>query len=160
MRGNTSHRKREQFGSVASARICFLFFHFAMNDPKRILLIEDNEINKALVIESLADLPYHVDVANNGRDAVRKFEGGHYHLVVLDLQLPIMDGYEVVGRMRAHEAREGNDHTPIMAATANAFPSDRKRCLASGMDDYLAKPFDIDDFVGRVAYWTAESAAP
>jgi len=128
-----------------------------MPKQKRILLIEDNEINKALVLESLVDLPYIVDVASNGRDAIRKFEDARYHLVVLDLQLPIMDGYEVVDRMRAYEKREGVMHTPIMAATANAFPSDRKRCLASGMDDYLAKPFDIDEFVDRVAYWTAES---
>lgn len=128
-----------------------------MTEHKRILLIEDNEINKALILETLMDLPYDVDVATNGREAVRKFECTRYHMVVIDLQLPIMDGYEVVDHMRAYEQREGAGHTPIMAATANAFPSDRKRCLASGMDDYMAKPFDIDEFVERVAYWTAES---
>lgn len=130
-----------------------------MTETTRILLIEDNEINKALILESLADLPYEVDVATDGREAVRKFEGERYQLVVVDLQLPIMDGYEVVDRMRAHEERLGAPRTPIMAATANAFPSDRKRCLASGMDDYLSKPFDIDDFVDRVAYWTSSAPA-
>lgn len=125
-----------------------------MIEPKRILLIEDNEINKALVLESLVDLPFEVDVASNGRDGVRKFEAGHYHLVIVDLQLPIMDGYEVVSHLREFEKRNGRGHTPIMAATANAFPSDRKRCLAAGMDDYLSKPFDIDDFVGRIEHWT------
>jgi len=130
-----------------------------MTETTRILLIEDNEINKALILESLADLPYEVDVATDGREAVRKFEGERYQLVVVDLQLPIMDGYEVVDRMRAHEQRHGAPRTPIMAATANAFPSDRKRCLASGMDDYLSKPFDIDDFVDRVAYWTSSAPA-
>jgi len=127
---------------------------------KRILLIEDNEINKALVLESLVDLPFDIDVAGNGKEAIRKFEGQRYDLVVLDLQLPIMDGYEVVEYMREFEQRSGARRTPIMAATANAFPSDRKRCLAAGMDDYLAKPFDIDDFIGRVEFWTAENFNP
>lgn len=129
-----------------------------MPDHKRILLVEDNEINKALMIESLAELPYDIDVATNGRDAVRKFEGARYHLVVVDLHLPIMDGYEVVDHMRTHEKCQGLRPTPIMAATANAFPSDRKRCLEAGMDDYLSKPFDIDEFVDRIAYWTTHDS--
>jgi len=121
---------------------------------KRILLVEDNEINKALVIESLFDLPYVVEVATTGAEGLGKFEQGHYDLVIMDLQLPVMDGLEVAEHMRAFEARTGATRTPIIAATANAFPSDRKRCLAAGMDDYLAKPFHMDVFVRRVAHWT------
>jgi len=121
---------------------------------KRILLVEDNEINKALVVESLFDLPYEVDVATTGPEGLSKFEQGGYDLVILDLQLPIMGGLEVAERMRDFEERTDAVRTPIIAATANAFPSDRKRCMAAGMDDYLAKPFHMDVFVRRVAQWT------
>ncbi len=130
-----------------------------MERCKRILLVEDNEINKALVVESLYDLPYEVDVASNGAEGVTKFEQGHYDLVVMDLQLPIMDGLEATERIRAFEARTGAPRTPIIAATANAFPRDRKRCMAADMDDYLSKPFDIDLFVRRIAHWTGNEAA-
>jgi CheY-like chemotaxis protein len=126
---------------------------------KRILLVEDNEINTALVVESLFELPYEVDLAATGPEGLSKFEQGHYDLVIMDLQLPIMDGLEVAAHMRAFEARTGAARTPIIAATANAFPSDRKRCLAAGMDDYLAKPFHMDVFVRRVAQWTWLQAA-
>jgi CheY-like chemotaxis protein len=130
-----------------------------MGSAKHILLVEDNEINRDLVMESLEGMPFEVDVAVTGVEGVSKFEDGRYDLVIMDLQLPLMDGLEAAGRIRAIEARTGAPRTPIIAATAHAYPRDRKRCIEAGMDDYLSKPFDLEVFVRRVVFWTDRPAA-
>ena len=125
----------------------------SMTKTYSILLVEDNTINYELVIECFDGQPYRVDVATDGGQAVAMFEAGHYDLVLMDLQLPVMDGLAATGRIRAIEKDTGRARTPVIAVTANAFPRDRDLCLAAGMDDYISKPFDLDAFDAMVARW-------
>jgi signal transduction histidine kinase/DNA-binding response OmpR family regulator len=110
----------------------------------RVLVAEDNEINQMVAEEMLRQLGYDVDVAANGRLAVAAAAGRAYDLVLMDCQMPEMDGFEATRLLRAASAgAAGTPATvPIVALTANAFQEDRDRCLAAGMDDYLSKPLD------------------
>jgi PAS domain S-box-containing protein len=109
-------------------------------DGWRILVAEDEYINKILIRTLLQQAGYHVTVVQNGREAVDAWRGGVFDCILMDIQMPFMDGYEAVARIRAQE-REG-DHVPVIAMTAHAMSGDRRKCLQAGMDDYLAKPID------------------
>jgi CheY-like chemotaxis protein len=103
-----------------------------------VLVAEDNPVNQLVVTRMLEKRGFCVDVAPNGREAVRMHESGDYHLIFMDCQMPELDGYAATAEIRGHEARLR--HTPIIAMTASTCPGDRERCLAAGMDDYLEKP--------------------
>ena len=118
----------------------------------RLLLVEDNEINQVVAIETLALLGYQVDLAANGSEALEMAELQHYAAILMDCQMPVMDGFAATVELRHREA-EG-DHVPIIAMTAGAFDEDRDRCLAAGMDDFVAKPIDVDLLADTVARWT------
>jgi signal transduction histidine kinase/DNA-binding response OmpR family regulator len=105
----------------------------------RVLVAEDNRINQMVVVRMLEKAGHRVDVAGNGRLALGLLERGPYDLVLMDCQMPEMDGFEAARAIRAAEAGTGR-HLVIVALTANAMEGDRERCLAAGMDDYLAKP--------------------
>ena len=107
---------------------------------KRILVAEDEYINKMLIRTLLKQAGYHVTVVNNGREAVEAWRGGIFDCILMDIQMPEMDGYEAVDRIR--QAERGLAHIPIIAMTAHALRSDRQKCLDAGMDDYVAKPID------------------
>jgi len=108
-----------------------------------ILLVEDNEINQKIMLLSLRKMVQNIDVANNGKEALEKFATTRYDLVLMDIQMPVMDGIKTTRKMR--EAEVGTDSSiPIIAITANALPGDREDCIAAGMDDYISKPFKID----------------
>ena len=116
-----------------------------------ILLVEDNPLNRELVIECLEDLCLDIVVAEDGAQALERFRERRYAVILMDLQMPVMDGLETTRRIRHIEHSEGLGHTPVVGVTANAFPQDRLRCLDAGMDDYMSKPFDVDDFIARMA---------
>ena len=117
----------------------------------RVLLAEDNPVN-ALVAEALLQkLGIEVTVVEDGAQAVESFRTGRPDLVLLDCQMPVVDGLEAARRIRALEAAEGWPHTPMVALTANAFEGDRADSLAAGMDDHLAKPFKDDDLARVLA---------
>ncbi len=118
----------------------------------RLLVVEDSQVNVDVLVAMLEDLGVTVDLAMNGREAVDRFAGGHYDLVFMDCQMPIMDGYEATGRIRELEAAAGG-HVPIVALTANALKGDREKALDAGMDDYLAKPFSQDDLARMIMAW-------
>jgi signal transduction histidine kinase/ActR/RegA family two-component response regulator len=118
----------------------------------RVLLVEDNRVNLLVGLGMLGRLGCAVETASTGREAVALLAAGRYDLVLMDCQMPDMDGYEATSAIRAREA-SGNRRTPIVALTANAIEGDRDRCLAAGMDDYLAKPFRLDDLRRLVARW-------
>ncbi|MBX3024350.1 response regulator [bacterium] len=118
----------------------------------RILLVEDNLVNQRLAVRVLERMGHHVDVVEDGGGAVRAVAADHFDLVFMDVQMPVMDGFEATTRIRAHERTTGQ-HVPIVAMTAHAMKGDRERCLEVGMDDYLTKPFDtaaLRDVLERV----------
>jgi CheY-like chemotaxis protein/HPt (histidine-containing phosphotransfer) domain-containing protein len=120
----------------------------------RILLAEDNEINREVAVEVLRLLGHECDCATNGKEAVSAAVRKDYDLILMDCQMPEMDGFEATANIRAHEAAQDpfhgrTIHVPIVALTANAMRGDREYCLAAGMDDYLTKPLAQEE-VARV----------
>ncbi len=105
-----------------------------------VLVAEDNVINQKLIRRLLEKNSYQVDVAENGRDAIDAFKNKKYDLVLMDIQMPEMDGLEATRIIREMEEDEGMDPTPIVALTANAMKGDRELCLTAGMDSYISKP--------------------
>jgi hypothetical protein len=97
----------------------------------------------------LSHMGIEVDVAENGLQALDCLERNRYHLVLMDCQMPVMDGLEATRRIREREERSGVPRMPIIALTGNAMEGDRENCIQAGMDDYLAKPFTMDE-VGRM----------
>ncbi len=127
----------------------------------RILLAEDNEINQEITLEILRNAYFNCDCVPTGKDAVDAVKTRTYDLVLMDCQMPEMDGFESTMCIRAHEARmrepDGTKpHIPIIALTANAMKGDRERCLTAGMDDYLSKPLDPHEVVDVIAKWLAK----
>ncbi|MGD9978130.1 MAG: response regulator [Bacteroidales bacterium] len=114
-----------------------------------VLLVEDNLINQKIVILSLKKLVKNIEVANNGKDALDKFGTSKYDLILMDIQMPIMNGYVTTKKIREIESST-NSHTPIIAITANALLGDREECLAAGMDDYISKPFQIEVLIQKM----------
>ncbi|WP_051242211.1 CHASE domain-containing protein [Azohydromonas australica] len=104
-----------------------------------VLLAEDNVINQKLAVRLLEGMGHQVQVVANGQDAVRLAQAEDFDLVLMDVQMPLMGGFEATSAIRAHEQPLGR-HTPIVAMTAHAMVGDRERCLAAGMDGYLSKP--------------------
>ena len=115
----------------------------------RLLLAEDNLINQKVAIAMLSGAGYHVDAVLNGAAAVQAVAAQSYDAILMDCQMPELNGYEATAAIRAHEGRER--HTPIIAITAGARREDRDRCLAEGMDSYLAKPVSKDALLAMVA---------
>ena len=106
----------------------------------RILLVEDSKDNQMLVKTFLKSKKYEIDTAENGEEAVDKFKNNNYHLVLMDIQMPVMDGYEATSQIREHEKINNLTRTPIIALTAYALESDIKDAIAAGCDAHLAKP--------------------
>ncbi len=114
-----------------------------------ILLVEDNLINQKIVILSLKPVVRNIDIASNGKEALDKFGTSKYDLILMDIQMPVMDGIIATKKIREIEAST-NIQTPIIAITANALSGDRETCLAVGMNDYISKPFQVDILVQKM----------
>ena len=121
-------------------------------DATRVLIVEDNPVNRTLVVHRLTASGYSVDVALNGLEALDALAKAGYDLVLMDLQMPEMDGYGATEEIRKREGT--SKHTTIIAMTANAFEGDRDRCLASGMDDYISKPIDWNELRATLERWS------
>ena len=122
----------------------------------RILLAEDNEINQRITLRLLQKLGLSAEAVVNGQEAVDAIAKRDYDLVLMDCQMPIMDGYEATAVVRSREGATKR-HIPICALTANAMKGDRERCLASGMDDYISKPVSIDKLQDAIERWVPGS---
>ncbi|NGZ08367.1 MAG: response regulator [Nitrospira sp. LK70] len=138
---------------------------------RRILVVEDNMINQKLAVRMVEKLGYKPDVVENGKEALAALTKGDYAAILMDCQMPVMDGFEATRCIREREAsvasRDSIDgsanrsdkvphstrHLPIIAVTANAMQGDRERCLAIGMDDYLAKPIKLEELRSTLARW-------
>ncbi|MDA1264670.1 MAG: ATP-binding protein [Planctomycetota bacterium] len=124
----------------------------------RILVVEDNTTNQQLLQYLLGKRGFRVDVAANGRKAVDAATVGDYDLILMDCQMPELDGFEATRQIRALEVGRGG-HVPILAMTANALAGDRERCIDSGMDDYVSKPIQPSEFVRWVEGWLLRAIA-
>ncbi len=114
-----------------------------------ILLVEDNYSNQQIIHLYIKNKVKKIDVAFNGKEALEKFGMTKYDLILMDIQMPIMDGFKATQKIRELE-KSTNTRIPIIAVTANAFPEDKERCLASGMDDYISKPFQTEELLDKI----------
>jgi len=121
---------------------------------KHVLLVEDNITNQEVACALLAELNVQLDIAHNGNQAVAAVQSGSYDLILMDLQMPEMDGFEATRRIRLNPA---NKETTIIAMTAHAMRGDRQKCLDGQMDDYLIKPVNIKQFYTTIKKWLGSS---
>jgi two-component system sensor histidine kinase/response regulator len=142
---------REQTGAIP------LVTRYSLQDARdpaaflRILLAEDNLVNQRLATRLLEKRGHRVDVAGNGREALEALERASYDLVLMDIQMPEMDGLEAIEKIREKEKLTGK-HLPVVALTAHAMKGDEERCLTAGMDGYLTKPIrpqELDDVLDK-----------
>lgn len=124
--------------------------------PLKILLAEDNLVNQKVVTRLMEKRGHHVEIASNGNEAIKAWKERKFDLILMDAQMPGMDGLTATGLIRQHE-REIGGHIPIIAMTAHALKGDRERCLESGMDEYLSKPLNINDFFATLARMSAST---
>jgi signal transduction histidine kinase/CheY-like chemotaxis protein/ligand-binding sensor domain-containing protein len=122
-----------------------------------ILVVEDNRINQKVLSHQLINLGYAIEVAENGEEAVEKVKNRHYDLIFMDVQMPVMDGFQATQQIR--KLGQDSSSIPIVAVTANAFQSEREKCFATGMDDYLTKPVDKDLLKEALRRWTSGGRA-
>ena len=130
-----------------------------------VLLVEDNPVNQEIGSAMLASLGCRVEAATNGAEAVRMYTEGSFDIIMMDCQMPVMDGFAASRRIRSREQASTATRIPIIALTANVMQGDRERCLAAGMDDYLAKPFKREQLEEVLARWarptqSVEAKAP
>ena len=128
----------------------------------RVLLAEDNAVNQKIATRVLEKHGHHVTVAADGRLALAALDRATFDVVLMDVQMPEMDGFESTAAIRGHERETGN-HLPIVAMTAHAMPGDRERCLAAGMDSYIAKPLkaaELIELLEKFADATQQEASP
>ncbi len=123
----------------------------------RILLAEDNPTNRLVAMRLLEKMGFGVEVVVNGQEAVRALEAGAFDLVIMDVQMPVMDGLDATRAIRGSQSAVRNHRVPIIAMTAHAMKGDRERCLAAGMDDYVSKPIDRQELATALERCLASS---
>src|SRR5262249_54271245 len=119
----------------------------------RILLAEDNEVNQMMAINLLQKWGHQVEVAGNGREVLAALDRQHFDAVLMDVQMPEMDGFKATAAIRDKEQSSGQ-HLPIIAMTAHAIKGDRERCLAAGMDGYVSKPIQSAELFAALSVAT------
>ncbi|MFT3817491.1 MAG: response regulator [Rubrivivax sp.] len=139
-----------QPGDAAAAGAPFPVPAATPRAPRRVLLVEDDQVNRTIAAFLLQDLGHRVDLAEDGAQAVEMAAAVRYDLVLMDVQMPRMDGLEATRRIRAGG---GEPRVPIIAITANAFDQDRQACLDAGMDDFVAKPIEPEALRERLRHW-------
>jgi len=125
-------------------------------DGAPVLLVEDNPVNLEVAVGILESFGCKVETATDGKEALERYASGEFGLIFMDCQMPEMDGFEATAEIRKREARSGR-RVPIVALTASAIEGDREECLASGMDDYVPKPFTAEQMRSALATWLDRS---
>ena len=170
VRGHLSKpvRRRELYRSLTDALRDS--GHAAANDPislfqaqarraGRILVAEDNRVNQIVVGKMLEALGCNFDLVADGERAVQSAQSHRYDLILMDCQMPLLDGYAATATIREWESAGSKPRVPIVALTANALPADGEACLAAGMDDHLGKPYTLDQLRGKIDAWMRAPAA-
>ena len=121
----------------------------------RLLLVEDNLVNQEVAKEMLVGMGFEVDVAENGEQALERSCSESYAAILMDCEMPVMDGFSATRKLREYEQQQRLPPTPVIALTAHAIFGAREKCLASGMDDFLSKPFNSEDLMGVLSRWLA-----
>ena len=131
----------------------------AAREGTLVLLVDDHPTNRLVIARQLALAGFASEAATDGADGLEKWRSGRYALLLSDVHMPHMDGYELARRIRAEEAAKDIARTPIVALTASALKGEAERCLAAGMDDYLAKPVSIPALAATLGRWLPHAAA-
>jgi CheY-like chemotaxis protein len=121
------------------------------NGPVKILVAEDNEANQFLIKAITKTMDWEITLVENGEEAIDAFKKEDFDLILMDVQMPVMNGYEATKIIRTLEA-ENNTHIPIIALTAYAMTSDKDQCIDAGMDDYISKPFKRQQFLDIISH--------
>jgi CheY-like chemotaxis protein len=129
--------------------------HGCCGGPASILLVEDNVVNQKVASNSLLKLGYAVEVASNGLQAIDAFERRQFDLILMDCHMPVMDGYTATQKIRA--CGVSGRYVPIIAMTADVVETQRERCIAAGMNDFLSKPVRRDVLSGMLEHWLAQA---
>lgn len=130
----------------------------AAGSRSKILLVEDNVFNQKMAVATLARMGFSADTAGSGEEAVQKLETGAYDLILMDVQMPGMDGYGTTRLIRKAENHRFDPNVPIIAMTANAMVEDRVECLRSGMNDYITKPINPQELLTAIEKQLSMSA--
>lgn len=115
--------------------------------PIRVLLVEDNDLNQKIVSQMLVNYGFEITVANDGLECLRLLQENHFDVILMDMQMPVMDGYEATRMIRQYEELQ---HIPVIAMTAHAMAGDREKCLVSGCTSYIAKPFKAEELAREI----------
>jgi len=124
----------------------------ASSKKLQILVAEDNLINQKVAMINLRQLGHNVEIAVNGQMAFEMFKKGKYDIVLMDIQMPVLDGLESTLAIRKHEKENNLQETRIVAITANAMKEDKDRCFEVGMNDYISKPFRPEDLIRILSF--------
>ncbi len=158
---DTLHAETQRLAELADELLAVLGGPLGEQRPEpelrglRVLLVDDNPVNQMLTAAQLQKLGHVAIVVSSGPEAIDHLSRDEVDLVLLDWQMPGMDGLEAAELMRAGETAEGRDAVPIVAVTARAMAGDRERCLAAGMNDFLAKPVSLGDLREMLRRWGA-----
>jgi CheY-like chemotaxis protein len=131
-------------------------------DKPSLLVVEDDPVQQKVIQMLCERYDYHAVFVSTGLEALRALEtcDGCFDAVLMDIKMPDMNGLECAAAVRKQEAEKGSQRVPIIAVTAYAMSGDREKCLAAGMDDYLSKPFTIEDFRAILLRWTYDPDRP
>ena len=145
---------RKQKGADFMAELQKTEVAYEKDTKTRILVTEDNIVNQRLADAMLRKLGFTPDVVPNGREAVAKMCSSDYDIVLMDVQMPVMDGVEATSLIRNKSSKVRNHNVPIVAMTAHALKGDREKCIEAGMDDYISKPIDFNKLKNVIYKWT------